>query len=96
MGIDRYTFLFEWFSECEGNIEIRILPDRVQRFFSIDDYQGIDTFVSEHPKTNIYFGVATRNGAGGTKANIVNIHGAWADIDFKSIPQKDADKLLAE
>lgn len=96
MAIDRHTLLSEWFSECEGSIEIRALPGGEREFFSIDDHQGIDAFVSKHSKKNIYFGIASRNGAGGTRANIVNIPGVWADIDFKNIPQEEVDKLLAE
>ena len=96
MAMHRHTFLSEWFSDCEGNIEIRVLPGAKQEFFTLDDYQGIDAFSSKHSKKNIYFGVASRNGAGGTKANIVSIPGVWADIDFKSIPQEEADKLLLE
>jgi septum formation inhibitor MinC len=92
----RQKFLSEWFKDCEGNIEIRILPDGKQGFFSLDDFQGINAFASQHSKTNIYFGLATRNGHGGTKADIINIPGAWTEIDFKTIPIDKADKLLKE
>jgi hypothetical protein len=94
--ITRHTFLNEWFSECEGNIEIRILPDGEQGFFSIDDSRGIDAFVSKFISKNVYFGLATRNGQGGTKANVLNVPGVWADIDFKNMPKERADKLIKE
>lgn len=102
MRIDRQTFLSEWFKECEGNIEIRLLPSGKQEFFSIEDYKGIDKFVAKHLNTDVYFGLASRNGAGGTKANVLNIPGAWADIDILSeihsngMPRDKADKLLRE
>ena len=94
--IGRQIFLSEVFSGCEGHIEIRILPEGVQGFFPIDDPKGMDAFVSKHIERNIFFGVATRNGHGGTKADIVDIPGVWVDIDFKDTSREKADKLLSE
>jgi len=100
---NRQAFLKTWFEEAEGNIEIRILPEKKQGFFAIDDIQGLENFVSNYQdKTNVFFGIATRNGNRGTKANIINIPGVWADIDILSkahpngIPRDKADKLLRE
>jgi len=101
--MNRQEFLSTWFEEAEGNIEIRILPEKKQGFFAIDDIQGLENFVSNYKdKTNIFFGIATRNGNRGTKANIINIPGPWADVDYLSkahpngIPKDKADKLLEE
>ncbi len=93
---DRRAFLAAWFQGSEGQIEIRLLPSGKQKFFSIEDFQGIDDFASKHGKENIYFGVATRNGKGGTKANVISIPGTWADADFKGMPEKEVNKLLVE
>ena len=92
--ITRHTFLNEWFQNCEGNIEIRLLPSKKQMFFSVDNIQGLDSFVSKHGNENVYFGCTSRNGHSGTKANVLDIPGVWADIDFKSTPKDQADKLL--
>lgn len=97
--MNRQELLRLWFEDCEGKIELRALPmeqphDRT--FYKISDYFGIDTFCRKKLNKNLYFGLATRNGHGGTKADIIDIPGAWADIDFKNVPRKDADKLLKE
>lgn len=94
--MNRQEFLSAWFSECEGNIEIRILPDGKQGFFSMDNHRGIDAYALKFITKDVYFGLATRNGHGGTKADIINIPGAWADVDFKIIPKDKVDKLLKE
>jgi len=39
--ITRQDFLSCWFSECEGEIEIRLLPGGTQRFFPIEDLDGM-------------------------------------------------------
>ena len=92
---DRHQFLSTWFSGCAGDIEIRILPAGKQGFFPIDDLQGIDAYASKFISTNVFFGVATRNGNAGTKANVLNLPGAWADVDFKNGKEK-CEKLLKE
>jgi len=100
--VSRNEFLSKWFEDCEGVIEIRILPSGQQRFSPLDDYEGIDHFAKEQKgEQGVYFGLATRNGKGGTKAHLIDAPGAWADIDFPSptrrgMPKEKADKLLKE
>lgn len=97
--MNRHTFLSEWFSDCEGKIELRAIPTKQAHdrlFFKIDDFVGIKNFCQKKADKDLYFGLSTRNGQGGTKADIVNIPGTWADIDFKNILRKDVDKLLKE
>ena len=99
MQASRHDFLSTWFTDCSGSIEVRVLPEGKQGFFSIDDHQGIDNFVSQYQnKTNVYFGLGSRNGKGGTKAHLIDVPGVWADIDFDKIPggKEGADKLLKE
>ena len=80
---------------CDGNIEIRPLPGK-QGFFEIGDNAGIDAHCKKFPDSDQYFGVATRNGRGGTKKHLVNIPAVWADIDFKDTPRKIVDQKLNE
>jgi DNA polymerase III delta prime subunit len=89
-------FLQMWFSNCEGNIEIRLLPGGEQAYFSINNLSQLDAFIQKKHHKDNYFGCATRNGEGGTKAHIIDIPGVWADIDFKTLSQKQADKLLKQ
>jgi hypothetical protein len=56
---------------------------------------GIDQYCERYDHTNIYFGVGTRNGDGGTKAHLVNIPCVWADIDFKTLPIDVAREKIA-
>lgn len=88
-----------WFEDCEGKIELRALPIESlhgQAFYGIEDLSGIGLFSQKNQGKDLYFGAATRNGSGGTKADIVDIPGVWADVDFKTIPEEQADKLLKE
>lgn len=96
MTLDRQTFLRAWFADCEGSIEIRLLPGGTQAYFPLDDYEGIDAFTSKHTGQNVYLGVATRNGKGGTKADVISIPGGWADLDFDKLPKAKAGKLIKE
>ena len=104
MTIDRNKFLSEWFKECEGSIELRVFKQvskdemefKDRHFFSINDYKAIDNYAAKYSGNNIYFGASTRNGAGGTKVDTVNIPGSWTEIDFKDVSKEEADKLLFE
>ena len=92
---DRINLFNALYKHCDkdvGKIEIRYLPSRKQIFCPIREI-GPNEFDEEE---NIYFGCATRDGKGGTKANIVEIAFLWCDIDFKDIPQAEVDKRLSE
>lgn len=91
------------YTECQGYLELRALKNkpkggkqRRNEFFLIGDHKGISGFLAGHKGWDCYFAVATRDGAGGRKANIVSIPAVWCDVDFKDIPQGDADKRLAD
>ena len=80
----------------EGKIEIRPLPSGKRAFFEISDLPGIKEFCDQNSKENLFFGVATRDGQGGKKENIVNIPAVWADVDFKNTPRKKLADYLSQ
>lgn len=86
-------FLNKLYQFCEGQIEIRPLPGNPE-FFNLDDFEGIDTHCSQYSKANLFFGVATRDGQGGGKENIVSIPCVWNDVDFKDTPRDVAAQKL--
>jgi len=94
--MDYKQFFSEWFNECEGNVELRALPSRNRSFYELNNTAAMDSFLSKNVNENLYFGIATRNGGGGGKENIVDLPGAWCELDFKLIEKKDADKLILE
>ena len=76
-----FSTLFEY---CDGMIELRTMPAVRQKFFNITDDKKIPEYVNRSIDKNVYFGVATRDGNGGRKENIVHIPAAYCDIDFKT------------
>ena len=84
----------ELYQFSEGKVELRALPSRRQAYFEIVDQAGIDEFCQQHKHEDCYFGVATRDGAGGKKENIVHFPALWADVDFKNTPREIAWDLL--
>lgn len=81
------NFFSKIFQHCEGKVEIRPLPGK-PGFFDIEDVGGIAAHCDEFQNSNLYFGVATRDGQGGSKANVVDIPCLWCDLDFKITPHK--------
>lgn len=88
---------------ADGKIEFRALPGKGQQdqrresaFFSITEGALMLAWVKRQVAAgkHVYFGVATRDGKGGCKENIVSIPAVWCDIDFKETPQAEADELL--
>jgi hypothetical protein len=67
-----------------GFVEFRYLPSKEQIFVPLSDFK-LPAFP---PDQNIYYGVATRDGQGGRKDNLVQIPALWVDFDFKRNPQK--------
>jgi hypothetical protein len=93
MQTDFFDHLYE---HCEGVIELRPLPSGRQQFFLLKRKEQMQKFYKQHPRENMYFGVATRNGAGGTKENIVNFPAVWADVDFKDIEHTKLHKKVKQ
>jgi len=91
---NREGFFNKLYQNCDGQIEVRLLPSGLQRYFDIEDQDSIDDFCNANGKQNVFFGVATRDGKGGTKENIVNIPALWADVDFKDTPIEEARNNL--
>jgi hypothetical protein len=77
------NFLSSIFAGCTGQIEIRIvLPDRQirQRFFK-DPMEAAKYALSWIGRANIYYGVGSRMRRKGTKADVLEIVGFYADCD---------------
>lgn len=92
----RIEFIQQLYQYCEGYIEARCLPSRQQHFYQWShDLNHLDRDLSRAGE-NAYFGVATRDGKGGGKENIVNIPALWCDIDFKDTPKDEAVNLIRE
>ena len=87
------------YAGCSGYLELRaIAPGKPPKrhFLEPFDGKGIKGFVAEHGGVyNIYLGVATRDGAGGGKENIVNIPAIWCDLDFNKQEQVVCDQKLS-
>jgi hypothetical protein len=82
-----------------GLLELRAMSNgsvRIREYVELGDRKSIREFCDRHAEHDIYFGVATRDGKGGKKANIVSIPALWVDIDFKTTPREVAEKKLAE
>ncbi len=88
------VFFQNLYAFCDGMIELRALPSRKRSFFNVSDFEGIGSFCEKNSGENLYFGVATRDGKGGKKENIVEIPAVWSDIDFKETPKDDLGKNL--
>ena len=80
--MDLSKFFSALYQYSEGKIEIRPLPGK-PRFYETHDYAGIDSHCEQYAQSNLYFGVATRDGNGGGKKNIINIPAVWCDVDYK-------------
>ena len=88
------NFIADLYQFADGYLEIRTLPDGVQKYFPLDDIEGIEKYALSRGKNNVYFGVSTRDGNGGSKDNVVEIPAVWVDIDFKDSNEETATKLL--
>jgi hypothetical protein len=89
-------FFNHLFGECDGQTEIRLLPSGKQKYFVVDELDKLTSYVKQNSKQDCYFGVATRDGKGGTKENIVNVPAVWIDADFKETPRKELYKRLKQ
>lgn len=92
--MNRLSFLKSIYRYCDGKIEVRLLPSKTRMF--CDTPEMVCVVADGNQSQNVYLGVATRDGEGGGKNNIVEIPALWCDIDFKDIPKKEAgEKLVA-
>jgi len=89
--MDRSHFFKSLYQNCEGKIEIRPLPGRPE-FYETDDHAGFDSHCKQFEQSNLFFGIATRDGRGGGKQNIVNIPAVWCDVDYKDTPRESLKK----
>ena len=51
----RTEFFDKLYQNCEGKIEIRLLPSRKQQYFDISDHEGIDQHCQQYKGENTYF-----------------------------------------
>jgi len=80
--MDPSQFFKALYQHSEGKIEIRPLPGK-PGFYQIHDYAGIDSHCRRYAQSHLYFGVATRDGNGGGKQNIIGVPAVWCDVDYK-------------
>jgi len=91
--MNKQAFFKHLYQHCDGMLEIRPLPQgRKRAFFQPDDHDGIEKHCKRFEKSDLYFGVATRDGQGGKKANIIHIPAVWSDCDFKQIEKEKLAK----
>lgn len=87
-------FLSGLYRNCDqGFIEFRYLPACKRTFIPLSEIKALPSFP---PDQNIYFGVGTRDGKGGTKDNIVQIPAFWIDVDFKKIRRDEGERRLQQ
>jgi len=95
--MDTAAFFRALYENCEALIEFRPLPG-VGEFFPSDLYnhiEHVERYIELQSRKNIYFGIGTRDGSGGTKRNIVEIPAVWSDCDFKDTPPDQLKQNLA-
>ena len=64
----------------------------IQKFIPLSDFK-----LPHYPNDrNIYFGVGTRTGQGGTRENLLEIPVLWVDIDYKTTPVEVAREKAKE
>lgn len=98
-GVDGYIRVLCKRIDSDGQIKVKEQP----RFFSLDRCANIVKYVEENKhQWDICVNLATMDGSGGKKENVISIPFAWCDIDFNGydrtvgIPQEEADQLLTE
>jgi hypothetical protein len=75
------------YKDCGGYTEIRKTPSGKQMHFPVADLEKALAYCMQPTIENVFFGVATRDGNGGKKENIVHIPAVWNDADFKITPK---------
>jgi len=90
------SLLTTLYTDCKGYLELRALQNGRMRseFYLLNDTAGIKGFLTTHKADDVYFAVATRDGKGGKKDNIVNIPAVYVDIDYKEISEAEATRRI--
>ena len=91
-----------FFEELRRNtsyeIEFRTIPKTHRPVFSRfeRDLDNLATLTQQSidEQGNLYFGVATREGKGGTKKHCREVPALWSDIDFKNLPREVAERRI--
>ena len=99
---DRNDLFKKLFSIADEYIELRaILGSKIQGrdFISLNtDWEKIkkevDQFCKDNEKQHIIFGIASRDGSGGAKENVVSISCVWAEMDYKDAPEAKIQEIL--
>jgi putative DNA primase/helicase len=89
MKLNRNTFFKTLYEYCDGWIEFRPIPVIDRHFFQVDDIDQLEDRCQQHADKNLFFGVATRDGNGGEKKNVVEIPAVWCDNDLKITPKSE-------
>lgn len=79
---------------CKGFVNIRPLPQAINEYHPSDVFPWLPKVIEKYKKSNLYFGVATRDGKGGAKENVVDIPALWIDVDFKNISKEIFDEVF--
>lgn len=87
-------FFHTLYDGCSGFINIRAIPPTASEFYPLTEYSWLPRLLDKYKKSNLYFGVATRDGEGGAKENVVDIPALWLDVDFKNTPKQMFDSVL--
>lgn len=94
LSADVAEFLTQVFQGTEHQVELRALPSKARVFTRKPEV--VANFLKRNSeKNNIYFGVATREGRGGTKEHCREIPALWVDLDFKDTAEAEAEEKLA-
>src|SRR5262245_27240244 len=96
------AFLQALHAGCTGITELRAMrpsngskPDCA--FLSHDDLDGLSRFTARHKHDHVYVAVATRRDkSSGRLGNCAQLPALFIDIDFKSTPEEEARRRLAE
>jgi hypothetical protein len=95
-------FFGSLYARCSPDsfIEFRPISENgipMQReYLRIDDYLRVIYHCRFNMYFNCFFGIATRDGKGGTKDNIIHIPALWCDVDFRYNDRKNFRKKLKE
>ena len=90
------SFFDQLFRYSEGFIEFRVLPSGKRQFFMLKHQERMNQFQKQNRNSNLFFGIATRDGGGGTKENIIHIPALWCDADFKDTDRNQLYENLSQ
>ena len=93
-----FTTLFP--DPADGEVGLRALPSKAEKFVRIGDWDAAETFIDAYMHENVYFGVAVRrrDSAGSISLkgkHAAVLHALFCDIDFKVTDEHAARAALA-